>query len=97
MYSGVFLKGVVESKGNFSRPRRSKLAGLANSPFFLHCPHTRTVDGMKTSQQLSCKAVEEFKAIYQEEFGTMLSDDEVQEIAMRLLRFFGILNRPPSA
>jgi hypothetical protein len=46
---------------------------------------------MKTQQQLSREATEEFKAIYQEEFGETLSDDEVQEIAMRLLRFFGIL------
>ena len=48
---------------------------------------------MKTPQQLSREAIEEFKAIYQEEFGEELSDDEVQEIAMRLLRFFGILNK----
>lgn len=48
---------------------------------------------MKTPQQLSREAIEEFKAIYQEEFGQTLSDDEVQEIALRLLRFFGILNQ----
>jgi hypothetical protein len=47
---------------------------------------------MKTPQQLSREAIDEFKAIYQEEFGKRLSDDEVQEIALRLLRFFGILN-----
>ena len=50
---------------------------------------------MKTSQQLSQEAIEEFKAIYREEFGQTLSDDEVQEIALRLLRFFGILFEPP--
>jgi len=44
-------------------------------------------------QQLSREAIDEFKAIYQEEFGETLSDDEVQEIAMRLLRFFGILTK----
>ncbi len=49
---------------------------------------------MKTPQQLSREAIEEFRAIYEEEFGERLSDDEVQEIAMRLLRFFGILNGP---
>ena len=49
---------------------------------------------MKTPQQLSRQAIDEFKAIYQEEFGKSLSDDEVQEIALRLLRFFGILVRP---
>jgi hypothetical protein len=52
---------------------------------------------MKTPNQLSREAIEEFKAIYQEEFGEILSDDEVQEIAMRLLRFFGILNRDNSS
>jgi hypothetical protein len=48
---------------------------------------------MKTPQQLSREAIEEFKVIYQEEFDEILSDDEVQEIATRLLRFFGILNK----
>ena len=54
----------------------------------------RKVGGMKTPQQLSRQAIEEFKAIYQEEFGQNLTDDEVQEIALRLLRFFGILSKP---
>jgi hypothetical protein len=49
---------------------------------------------MNTPQQLSREAIDEFKAIYQEEFGRELSDDEVQEIAIRLLCFFGILVRP---
>lgn len=49
---------------------------------------------MTTPQQLSREAIDEFKAIYQEEFGRELSDDEVQEIAIRLLQFFGILVRP---
>ena len=51
------------------------------------------VDGMTTPQQLSREAIDEFKAIYEEEFGKVLTDDEVQVIAMRLLRFFGMLNR----
>ena len=49
---------------------------------------------MKTPQQLSRQAIDEFKAIYLDEFGRELSDDEVQEMAIRLLRFFGILVRP---
>jgi hypothetical protein len=49
---------------------------------------------MKTPKQLSREAIEEFRAIYQEEFGQNLSDDEVQEIALRLLRFFGIISKP---
>ena len=48
---------------------------------------------MKTPSQLSREAIEEFKAIYHEEFGEILSDDEVREIATRLLRFLGILNK----
>jgi hypothetical protein len=51
---------------------------------------------MQTSQQLSRQAIDEFRAIYQDEFGQPLSDDEVQEIALCLLRFFGILHQPPS-
>ena len=46
---------------------------------------------MTTPQQLSRKAIDHFKAVYQEEFGKTLSDDEVKEIATRLLRFFGII------
>lgn len=48
---------------------------------------------MNTPQQLSRKAIEEFKIVYKEEFGESLSDDEVREIATRLLRFFGVLNK----
>jgi hypothetical protein len=48
---------------------------------------------MKTEQTLSREAIDEFKAIYQDEFGEQLSDDEVREIATRLLRFFGILTK----
>ena len=69
------------------------LPDLASQTPFVRQPHAGKVDGMKTTQQLSREAIEEFKAIYQEEFGEILSDDEVQEIAMRLLRFFGILSK----
>jgi hypothetical protein len=65
----------------------------ANLHVFFHRPRAVKVNNMKTPNQLSREAIEEFKAIYQEEFGEILSDDEVQEIAMRLLRFFGILNK----
>jgi len=51
---------------------------------------------METPKQLSREAIDEFKAHYKAEFGEVLSDDEVQEIAMRLLRFFGILAQPRS-
>lgn len=46
---------------------------------------------MKTPKPSRREAIEEFKAVYQEEFKKRLSDDEVQAIARRLLRFFGIL------
>jgi hypothetical protein len=49
---------------------------------------------MTSPQQLSRQAIDEFKAIYKEEFGRELSDDEVEEIAIRLLRFFGNPLRP---
>jgi hypothetical protein len=50
------------------------------------------VADMQTPKQLSREAIDEFRAIYKNEFGRTLSDDEVQEIALRLLRFFGILD-----
>jgi hypothetical protein len=34
----------------------------------------------ETPQQLSRESIEEFKAVYQEEFGEILSDDEVRDI-----------------
>jgi hypothetical protein len=71
----------------------SYLPILANLPTFGPKLCAANVDGMKIPNQLSREAIEEFKIIYQEEFGEILSDDEVQEIAMRLLRFFGILNK----
>ncbi len=49
---------------------------------------------MKTPNQLSREASEEFKAIYEAEFGERLSDEKVQELALNLLRFFGILTKP---
>lgn len=45
----------------------------------------------KTPQQLSRAAIEEFKDIYEAEFGERLSDEKVQELALNLLRFFGVL------
>ena len=51
---------------------------------------------MKTPEQLSREAIDDFKAIYKDEFGKDLSDDEVREMAMRLLHFFGVLTDPGS-
>lgn len=72
---------------------RRPLPELAKGAPFSHYRCPGNVSGMKTPQQLSHQAIEEFKAAYQEEFGQTLTDDQVQEIALRLLRFFGILNQ----
>ncbi len=71
--------------------RNPRLPDLASGTPFVRQHRIGMVDGMQTPNQLSRGAIEEFKAIYQDEFGEALSDDEVQEMAMRLLRFFGIL------
>ena len=55
-----------------------------------------TLDGMETPQQLSSHAIEEFKTIYHEEFGELLSNAEAQEIALRLLRFLQMLEPLPA-
>jgi hypothetical protein len=44
--------------------------------------------------ELSQKAVEEFKEIYQKEFGKKLSDSEAQELAENLISLFKIIYRP---
>lgn len=44
---------------------------------------------MKTPNQLSREAIDEFKAAYKEEFGILLTDEQVKEMALHLLRFFG--------
>jgi hypothetical protein len=81
IYITAYLLIFVKSRGcRFSKFRR--LWPLAD---FGQC------GGMRTPNQLSREAIGSFKAIYQEEFGEVLSDAEVQEIAMRLLRFFGVL------
>lgn len=44
--------------------------------------------------KISSQAIEELKAIYQEEFGERLSDQEAQEIGTRLLTLFQVIYRP---
>ena len=53
-----------------------------------------SIGGMALPRQLSRQAIEEFKAIYLDEFGQRISDDEAQTIALRLLSLFEILVRP---
>lgn len=42
-------------------------------------------------RKLSQEAVDDFKALYKEEFKEDLTDDEAYEIALRVIRFFHIL------
>jgi len=70
------------------------LPGTSNSAFYLGYRSPSKVADMKTLQQLSQQAIDDFRTIYEQEFHKVLSDDEVQEIAVRLLRFFGILSQP---
>lgn len=44
--------------------------------------------------ELSKKAIEEYKEIYQEEFGETLTDQETYEQASNLLRLFKVIYRP---
>lgn len=46
---------------------------------------------METPKQLSRQAIDEFKAIYKDEFGKDLSDDEALEMGLRLLNFLKFL------
>jgi hypothetical protein len=48
---------------------------------------------MKTPKQLSREAIDEFKTAYKEEFGILLTDEQVKAMAVRLLRFFGIISK----
>ena len=52
------------------------------------------MNGMEAPQQLSRQAIDEFKALYHEEIGQDISDDEAREIAFRLLRLFDTLLQP---
>lgn len=46
------------------------------------------------SMKLSKKALDEFKAIYKAEYGIELSDAEVLDKGIRLLRLFKAIYRP---
>lgn len=41
--------------------------------------------------RLSQKAIDEFKAIYREEFGNSISDDAAQEMGVALLKLLKLL------
>jgi hypothetical protein len=49
---------------------------------------------MKSRQRLSRQALNEFKAIHEQEFGEPLSDEAVHEMGLRVLRIFAIVCKP---
>jgi hypothetical protein len=69
------------------------LAHLGNSlrlhPFSLLAYDAR----MNNKKRISQEAIAAFKAAYEAEFHETLTDEEVQEMAINLLRFFGVLRR----
>jgi hypothetical protein len=68
-----------------------EMPSLTNYPFFSGGNPIAKLVTMTTPNQLSRKAIEDFKAIYADEFGEVLSDAQVQEMAKRLLRLFGMV------
>jgi hypothetical protein len=64
---------------------------LASHPFFGAANPIAKLAVMTTPNQLSRKAIDDFKSTYADEFGETLTDDQVQEMAQRLLHLFGIV------
>jgi hypothetical protein len=58
---------------------------------FLYRAQRHTVKLMTAPQTLSRKAIDEFKTIYQKEFGEEISDDEAQKMGLGLLRLLKLL------
>lgn len=48
---------------------------------------------INTSHRLSTEAILEYQAIYQEEFGKTLTEDEAEIEAKSVLRFFSIIGQ----
>lgn len=46
------------------------------------------------NMRLSKEAIEEFKEIYEREFGKLISDEEAQELGQNLISLFKIIYRP---
>lgn len=61
---------------------------------FFNRASRHTVRHMTAPQVLSQKAIDEFKAIYQEEFGEEISDAQAHEMALGLLRLLKLLLSP---
>lgn len=67
------------------------MPSLTNYPFFRGADPIAKLATMTTPNQLSRQAIDEFKTMYTDEFGEVLSDAQVQEMAQRLLRLFGMV------
>lgn len=69
---------------------------VAHLPAYAQHLLTDTLNGMNNPPQQICRqAIEEFKAIYLEEFGQVITGDDAQEMGIRLLQLFAILAQPP--
>jgi hypothetical protein len=44
--------------------------------------------------RLNQNAIDEFRAIYKKQFGEEISEDDAQEMGLRLLKLFQIIYRP---
>src|SRR5689334_13050819 len=64
------------------------MPSLTNYPFFRGANPIAKLATMTPPNQLSRQAINEFKTMYADEFGEVLSDAQVQEMAQRLLRLF---------
>jgi hypothetical protein len=88
--------GIFWRQGNQHRcPKPEQVPDAANLPPFFQDRCPGNLGDMDAPRQLSRQAVEEFKTIYREEFREDISDDQAQEIALRLLRLFDLLLQPP--
>lgn len=62
--------------------------------FFFPLGYPLDSDYQKPTMQINREAIEEFKKIYEEEFGETISDAEALEMGQRLISLFEIIYRP---
>lgn len=68
------------------------IVSLANFPHLFSFPRSFTLK--VKNMEVTPQALEEFKRIYNKEFGEEISDDEALEMAQRVLTFFSLIYRP---
>ena len=73
---------------SFTTVKFAKDANQTVYPALLTWPK---LDSMQTDQQLSQKAIDEFKTAYFEEFAEHLTDNQAKEMALQLLCFLRLL------